>query len=107
MKTALSHLPDDKQKDLKMITQLVRDSLTEECEMVILYGSYARGDYVDYDQRTEFGLPTHFMSDFDILVVTKNRFKSQIIGNILEKMKERYYKEKGIANRTFTHRYSL
>ena len=39
--------------------------------MVILYGSYARNTYVDYDQRIEFGIPTYFMSDYDILILTR------------------------------------
>lgn len=39
--------------------------------MIILYGSYARDSYVDYDQRVEFGVPTYYMSDFDILILTR------------------------------------
>lgn len=39
--------------------------------MVILYGSYARNTHVDYDQRIEFGVPTYFMSDYDILILTR------------------------------------
>lgn len=40
------------------------------CEMIILFGSFARGDYVEYDQRVEYGVPTYYQSDFDILIVT-------------------------------------
>lgn len=102
MKKSLTYLPDEKQKDLKMITNLIREFLPDECEMVILYGSYARGDYVDYDQRVEYGVPTYFMSDYDLLVVTKNRFNSPIIGNIMERVKNEYFKRKGESRRAFT-----
>lgn len=71
MKKSLSHLPKEKQVDLRLIAQYVVEALGDQCEMVILYGSYARGDYVEYDQRIEFGVPTYFMSDFDILVITR------------------------------------
>ena len=40
-----------------------------QAEMIILYGSYARNEYVDYDERVEFGIPTSYRSDYDILVV--------------------------------------
>lgn len=39
--------------------------------MNILYGSYARDTYVDYDQRTEYGVRTCYMSDYDILILTR------------------------------------
>ena len=39
--------------------------------MIILYGSYAKNKYVDYDQRVEFGVPTYYMSDYDILILTR------------------------------------
>ena len=37
--------------------------------MIILYGSYARGEYVLWDERFDFGTHTTFQSDLDILVV--------------------------------------
>ncbi len=37
--------------------------------MIILYGSYARGTYVKYDEREKFGIPTFFKSDYDILII--------------------------------------
>ena len=41
--------------------------------MVILFGSYAKNKYVDYDQRIEFGTPTYYMSDYDLLVLTRKQ----------------------------------
>lgn len=60
--------------------------------MNILYGSYARNTYVDYDQRIEYGIRTCFMSDYDILVVTNTRFQRHVISHILSKATDNYYK---------------
>lgn len=97
MKKSIAYLPEQKQEDLRRIVELVREELPD-CEMIILYGSYARNDYVDYDQRIEYGVPTYFMSDYDVLVVTKKRFKDYIISNIFSRIKDRFYKGK---NRLF------
>lgn len=96
MEKSIAYLPKQKQDDLRQIVALVLKELPD-CEMIILYGSYARNDYVDYDQRTEYGVPTYFMSDYDILVVTADEFKSYIIGNIFSKVTARFYKGKNRA----------
>ena len=93
MKTSINYLPEQKRDDLRRIVKCVLEVLPE-CEMIILYGSYARNTYVDYDQRIEYGVRTCFMSDYDILVVTKTRFQSQVINNILDKAANNYYKGK-------------
>ena len=41
--------------------------------MVILYGSYAKNTYVECDERRDFGVKTFYISDYDLLVVTKRR----------------------------------
>ena len=70
MKKSVNFLPEKKQADLKQLVGLVREHV-KNVGMVILYGSYARNTYVDYDQRVEFGVPTYFMSDYDILILTR------------------------------------
>jgi uncharacterized protein len=66
MKTTLSHLPEDKQDQLKALTQIILDKVP--AEMIIPFGSYARGDWVeDYQEKYEY------VSDFDILIITKDR----------------------------------
>jgi HEPN domain-containing protein/predicted nucleotidyltransferase len=66
MKTSLSHLPEDKQEELKTLTKIITEKVT--AEMVILFGSHARGDWVeDFQENTEY------VSDYDILVITKDR----------------------------------
>ncbi|RFA26279.1 hypothetical protein CAI21_17540, partial [Alkalilimnicola ehrlichii] len=43
MRTDLSHLPEDKQRELEEIVELLRQ--VTPVAMIILFGSYARGDY--------------------------------------------------------------
>ena len=70
MKKSLAHLPKQKQDELKLITEQIFK--LSEPEMVILYGSYARGDYKeekDLDPDRKSG----HVSDYDILVVTAEK----------------------------------
>lgn len=90
MKTSLSRLPQYAKDDLKQIVKLVVDKLPRT-EMIILYGSYARGDFVEFDERYEFGILTSFMSDYDILVITSKTDAKQA-GRILETVDNLYYK---------------
>jgi len=98
---ALDHLPEESQNDLELISRLILEFLPDKCEMIILYGSYATGNQVVYDQREEYGMPTYFISDYDILIVTTTHFSKDIIGNIFKKIINRYYEEKGIENIRF------
>lgn len=102
MKKSLSHLSQEKQADLRLIAQYVVEALGDQCEMIILYGSYARNDYVEYDQRIEFGVATYYMSDFDILVITRNDCNSFGIKRLLEKVEDQYYLYKGMGRFAFT-----
>jgi HEPN domain-containing protein/predicted nucleotidyltransferase len=66
LKTTLSHLPEDKQDELETLTKVIVEKVP--AEMVILFGSHARGDWVeDFQENTEY------VSDYDILVITKGR----------------------------------
>lgn len=97
MKKSIAYLPKQKREDLRGIVELVLKELPD-CEMIILYGSYARNTYVDYDQRIEYGVPTYFMSDYDILIVTRDRVNRYKVLGKLEKVKENFYRHK---NRPF------
>ena len=70
MKRSLSHLPEHKQRELNEITDIIK--AYPGVEMVILFGSYARGDWVE-DIYTEGHITYEYKSDFDILVIVKNR----------------------------------
>ena len=65
MKKSLNYLPAEKRQDLRQLVAIIREEV-KDVVMVILYGSYARGTFVDYDQRIEYGVKTYFMSDYDI-----------------------------------------
>jgi predicted nucleotidyltransferase len=62
MKTSLDHLPESKRAQLRQITELLCE--TVPVDMVILFGSFARGDWVEDPINGYF-------SDFDILVVVE------------------------------------
>jgi predicted nucleotidyltransferase len=67
MKTALDHLPEKKQTELQRVIEIIREEIN--LEMLILFGSYARGDWVeDLDPET---LQYRYQSDFDLLIVTE------------------------------------
>jgi HEPN domain-containing protein/predicted nucleotidyltransferase len=66
VKSDLSHLPPADQAALREITERIREAVRPE--MIILFGSYARGDWV-VDHYTEGGVFYEYISDYDILVV--------------------------------------
>jgi predicted nucleotidyltransferase/HEPN domain-containing protein len=66
MKTTIDHLPDDQQQKLQAITAVFTSpDVAIPVDMLILFGSRARGDWVD-DQETGY------KSDYDLLVVVEN-----------------------------------
>lgn len=69
MKKSISYLPSTNQRDLHFIVESVLQRL-KQTEMIILFGSYARNDYVVYDEKYEFGKIQFYVSDYDILIVT-------------------------------------
>ncbi|WP_205728970.1 HEPN domain-containing protein [Flagellimonas onchidii] len=62
----MNHLPKSKQEELTLLTEQL--SAHKLVEMIILFGSYARGNWVE-DQYVEKGITYEYRSDFDILVV--------------------------------------
>lgn len=74
MKKSIKRLPKKTQEELMVLLDLVLKSVNN-CQMIILFGSYARGNYVLWDTRIEFGVRTSYQSDYDILVVTTGATK--------------------------------
>lgn len=72
MKNSIDFLPERKQRDLHELATLIRDEV-KDVVMIILYGSYAANTYVERDERRDYGVRTIYMSDYDLLVVTKRR----------------------------------
>jgi len=70
MKKSLAHLPKQKRDDLKLIAEKIHGLF--EPEMIILYGSYARGDYKEQKDLAPDRKSGH-VSDYDILVVTSEK----------------------------------
>lgn len=68
MKTSLEHLPEDKQQEITSIAETIVSLI--QPEMVILFGSYSRGNWVE-DKYKENGITYEYKSDYDILVVTE------------------------------------
>ncbi|WP_128330764.1 HEPN domain-containing protein [Apibacter sp. HY039] len=90
MKKSIAYLPKRKQEDINNLVTEIRKRLPQ-AEMIILYGSYARNEYVDYDERIEFGIPTSYMSDYDILVAT-HHISDKDAGRILDQVDDKYYR---------------
>ena len=71
MKHSLEHLPESKRDDLRRLATTICE-MCSDVEMIVLYGSYARGDYKeeeDLDPDRKSGAA----SDYDILVVTTEK----------------------------------
>ena len=99
MKRSIGFLPENKRQDLQQLVDLIRTHI-KDVGMVILFGSYAKNKYVDYDQRIEFGTPTYYMSDYDLLVLTRKEI-GVIQYSLYAKIKDRFFENK---NRPFhTH----
>jgi HEPN domain-containing protein/predicted nucleotidyltransferase len=67
--TSLHHLPEHKQKQLKEIAEIIVKAV--DPEKVILFGSHATGRWVEH-RYTEGGITYEYISDYDILVITKS-----------------------------------
>ncbi len=72
----LKHLPSERISDLEHIAQTIVD--TQRVEIILLFGSYARGDY-----KSKRGAVQGKKSDFDILVVTEDgSSKRKVVGEL-------------------------
>lgn len=67
MKTDLSHLPEHKRAELKAIVGALIPRYAE-IEMIILFGSYARGTWVE-DKYIDKGITYEYKSDYDLLII--------------------------------------
>src|SRR6185369_6659830 len=81
MRTDLDHLPPSKQRELERVVQILFEEFDEARSLatqdwkkkgrilkVILYGSYARGGWVD-EPHTAKG----YQSDFDLLIIVNHK----------------------------------
>ena len=77
MKKSLAHLPKHKQEELKEITRVIKE--IAEVEMIILFGSYARGNWVE-DIYKEGHITYEYKSDYDILVIVREHVLVRKLG---------------------------
>lgn len=99
MKQSIDFLPERKQRDLRELVGLIRDEV-EDVVMIILYGSYARNTYVELDIRRDYGGgKIQYMSDYDILVVSKKRLGSRTV-TVSSRVKARFLKDKNADTQT-------
>ena len=89
MKKSIAYLPSTNQKDLNYLVESILARI-KQTEMIILFGSYARNNYVVYDEKYEFGKIQFYVSDYDILVVT-NGISDGIAGKTLDNIEVQYY----------------
>jgi predicted nucleotidyltransferase len=68
MKTSLRNLPKRKRDELRIVTEMIRQVVG--VDKIILFGSYARGDWVE-----ELGTNGYYkyQSDFDLLVIVDEK----------------------------------
>lgn len=69
MKISIEFLPENKQQELHMLVDILLEKYS--VEMIILFGSYARGNWVE-EINEENGF-YKYQSDFDIFVVTETK----------------------------------
>lgn len=70
MKTSLSHLPENKQHEILRIAEIIKEVANPE--KIILFGSYAKGGWVEDRYTDKHGTLYEYISDYDFLVVTKD-----------------------------------
>ncbi|MBK5722690.1 HEPN domain-containing protein [Dysgonomonas sp. Marseille-P4677] len=90
MKKSITYLPSNNKKELNFIVETVLQRL-KQTEMIILYGSYARNDYVVYDEKYEFGKRQFYVSDYDLLVVTSG-ISDGVAIKALDNVEDMYYR---------------
>jgi predicted nucleotidyltransferase/HEPN domain-containing protein len=104
MKTSLDHLPERKQRELSRIVEILHeefeDALKESSAefkkmgrilKIILFGSYARGDWVD-EPHTMKG----YRSDYDLLIIVNNK-KLTDFATYWYKAADRLLRDRGVA----------
>ncbi|MBX2896811.1 MAG: HEPN domain-containing protein [Cyclobacteriaceae bacterium] len=69
MKTSLAHLPENNQREILRIVEIIRE--VADPEKIILFGSYAKGTFTEHTYTGRDGIRYEYVSDYDLLVVTK------------------------------------
>ncbi|MFA6714316.1 MAG: HEPN domain-containing protein [Victivallales bacterium] len=78
MKKSLSHLPKHKREELWAVTAIITEMI--DAEFIILFGSYARGDWVEDRYIGDDNIFYEYQSDYDLLIVVQDLPKYQYKG---------------------------
>ncbi|MBA4092410.1 MAG: nucleotidyltransferase [Sphingobium sp.] len=104
MRTDLDHLPAEKRRELERVVQIIFEEFEDasalatgkrkagRIQKIILYGSYARGGWVD-EPHTAKG----YKSDFDLLIIVNQKDLTDRV-QYWEKTDERLMRELGITH---------
>lgn len=93
MKTSLEHLPKEKQDQLEALVRITLEQFPKWIEMIILFGSYARGDWVEELAPDKFHYT--YQSDFDILVVVSKKVLAKR-HRAWEHLEDRFHRSPGV-----------
>lgn len=96
MKRSIKRLPKRTQEELAVLQELILKYIPE-VRMIILFGSYARGNYVLYEESVDGNARASYQSDLDILVVTGVNNSSKLEGVAFRVIGAKY--EERMANR--------
>lgn len=89
MKTTLTHLPQGKRDQIMEIVGIIKEVVAPE--KIILFGSYAKGKYVQHRYTGKDGILYEYVSDFDFLVVTReNNVKEYELDDIVNSRTEHF-----------------
>lgn len=86
MKTTVKHLPEVKRYELSLIKQSIL-GFCPDIEMIILFGSFARGDWVE-DKYQEDHITYEYKSDFDLLLIFNNEGQANSV-TLKQKLEKR------------------
>ncbi|MDD5597103.1 MAG: HEPN domain-containing protein [Victivallaceae bacterium] len=96
MKKSLSHLPEYKKDELRAVTEIITEMI--DAEFIILFGSYARGDWVEDKYVGDDGILYEYKSDYDLLIIVKDLakyrykgYRDKITGKILRMLHRDIY----------------
>lgn len=84
MKKAIQHLPQQTQDELNTLIELIVQNISD-CQVVILFGSFARGNYTIWEETFVDGHFESYQSDYDILVVADRCVERAKIDQINDK----------------------
>lgn len=104
MRTALDHLPANKQRELERVVQIVFEEFEDAFALakhewkkagrilkIVLYGSYARGGWIDEPHTAKA-----YKSDFDLLIVVNDKRLTDRV-KYWSKVDDRLMREYGIT----------